>query len=89
MEHLYAKGQMLCVSELMDLYPRRAVDHDDWREMIFNAFNSKACPGDVFTVVERSAPAFHHDATWYKVIAPSGEVGWVVSCHGGVFYEPI
>lgn len=80
-------GQMLFVLELMDLYPRRAVELGDFQEMLFNAFNTKACPGDVFTVVERSPPRFHRDDTWYKVIATSGAVGWVTAGHGGVFYD--
>ncbi|NDC75778.1 SH3 domain-containing protein [bacterium] len=82
-------GQMLCVLELMDLYPRRAESKLDFDDMLFNAFNAKACPGDTFTVVERSEPRFHRDDTWYKVIAPNGSEAWVMACHCGVFYEPI
>ena len=85
-----AVGQMLFVHDMMDLYPRRPESKLDSDDMLFDAFNAKACPGDVFTVVERSEPRFRRDDTWYKVIASSGEVGWVMACHGGgVFYDVV
>ena len=82
-------GQMLFVIDMMDVYPRRAEHQLDFDDMLYSAFNDKACPGDVFTVVERSEPRFPRDDTWYRVIAPNGLVAWVMACHCGVFYEPL
>lgn len=80
-------GQMLFAIEMMDVYPRRAESKLDFDDMLFDAFNPKVCPGDVFTVVERSTPRFPRDDTWYKVITQGGVVAWVMACHRGVFYD--
>lgn len=83
-------GQMLFVVEMMDVYPRRAKHQKDFDDMLYSDSNTKACPGDIFTVVERSEPRFPRDDTWYRVIAPSGSVAWVMACHGGgVFYDVV
>ena len=82
-------GQMLVSLFVMDVYPRRAKSKSDFDDMLYSAFNDKVCPGDIFTVVERSEPRFPRDDTWYRVIAPSGSMAWVMSCHSGVFYEPL
>lgn len=83
-------GQMLFVLDMMDVYPRRAEHQLDFDDMLYSDSNAKACPGDIFTVVERSEPRFHRDDTWYRVIAPGGAVAWVMACHGGgVFYDVV
>lgn len=89
MKTTLSPGQMLFVLDMMDVYPRRAAHQLDFDDMLYSAFNDKACPGDVFTVVERSEPLFPRDDTWYKVIAPSGSVAWVMACHFGVFYDVV
>lgn len=80
-------GQMLFAIEMMDVYPKRAESKLDFDDILFDAFNAKVCPGDVFTVVERSEPRFPRDDTWYRVITQGGGVAWVMACHRGVFYD--
>jgi len=80
-------GQLLVVLEMMDVYPRHANSKLEASDMLFNAFNDKVLPGDVMSVIERSAPRFPRDDTWYRVITQGGAVAWLRSCHRGVFYD--
>ncbi len=87
MNHPLSPGQLVRVIFPMEVYPRRAVDHDDFHDIIYGESNPHFEPGAVLTILSSSLPAFHDDDTWYLALVPDGSTAWLIDCHNGVYYE--